>query len=99
MVQPHREDILQFDPVGAHVDGPTITSAVTLTPPEGATKVLLQAVAQNVRITFDGTVPTATKGFQIVASDPPSLWPLGNNAVIKVIEETGGADLQYQWAS
>ena len=90
-------DTLEFNPVGSHVDGTVITSAVTLTPPTGATKILIQAVGQNIRITLDGTVPAATTGFVLVANDPPLLIPLGNDTVLKVIEESATADIQYQW--
>jgi hypothetical protein len=90
-------DAFQFEPVGAHVDGPDISSATTLTPPAGATKLLVQALTQNVRFTLNGTAPEAAKGFQLKAGDPPLLLPLGNGTVLKVIEEAATADLQYQW--
>lgn len=92
------KDVLLFDPLGAHVDGETIVSATTITPPDDATKILIQAMDQNVRITFDGTAPTATLGFQLKAGDPMLLIPLGDDMVIKVIEEAATADIQYQWA-
>ena len=90
-------DVLQFDPVGVHVDGTVITSAVTLTPIDGATKLMIQALGQSVRITFDGTTPTATTGFQLWKEDPMQLIPIGDDMVIKVIEETATADIQFQW--
>jgi len=93
-------DTFQFEPVSAHVDGPTISSAITVTVPTGATKALIQALTQNVRFTLDGTTtPTATCGFQLKAGDPPLLLPLGNSTVLKVIEEAATADLQIQWGS
>jgi hypothetical protein len=91
-------DVLLFDPIGSHVDGTVITSATTLTPPATATKLLIQAMVQNIRITFDGTTPAAATGFQLKAGDPMLLIPLGDNMTIKVIEETATADIQYQWA-
>ena len=90
-------DEFTFTPVGAHVDGPDVSSAVTLTPPAGATKLLIQALTQNVRFTLDGTAPEAAKGFQLKAGDPPIMIPIGRFTVIKVIEEAATADLQYQW--
>jgi hypothetical protein len=90
-------DALFFDPVGAHNDGLAIAAAATLTVPAGASKIMLQAHAQNVRFTLDGTVPTATLGFQLKSGDPPLVIPIGNNTVIKVIEEAATADLQYQF--
>ena len=89
-------DLLRFDPIGSHTDGTAISSAATLTPADGATKLLIQALDQNVRFTLDGTTPTASTGFQLVAGDPPvMIWVAG--ATVKVIEEAATADLQYQW--
>lgn len=90
-------DTFEFNPIGSHVDGATISSATTLTPPTGATKILIQALTQNVRFTLDGTAPTASLGFQLVAGDPAVLIPLGTDTTLKVIEEAATADLQYQW--
>lgn len=97
MAKDDPRDIWFFEPVGAHVDGPTLTSAVTLTPPTGATKIMLQALTQNVRFTLDGTTPTASLGFQLKAGDPAVIVQIGNDVTLKVIEETATADLQYQW--
>jgi hypothetical protein len=89
-------DLLRFDPIGSHVDGTDISSAATLSAEDGATKLLIQALDQNVRLTLDGTTPTTSKGFQLVAGDPPVLvWIAG--ATVKVIEEAAAADIQYQW--
>jgi len=89
-------DLLRFDPIGNHVGGTSISSATTLTPEDGATKLLIQALDQNVRFTLDGTTPTASMGFQLVAGDPPvMIWAAG--ATVKVIEEAATADIQYQW--
>jgi len=90
-------DTLEFNPVGAHSDGLDISSAVTLTPPDGATKILIQALDTACRFTLDGTTPTTATGFQLAAGDPPLLIPLGLSTVIKVIEESATCDLQYQW--
>ena len=92
-------DVMQLNIVGSHFDGTTISSATTLTPPTGATKIMIQALTQNVRYTLDGTAPEAAKGFQLLAGDPPLVIPLGSGMTIKVIQETATADLQYQWGS
>lgn len=86
-----------LNPVGSHTDGADISSAVELTPPAGATKLLVQALTQNVRYTLDGTTPTASKGFQMKAGDPPIVIPIDDDTTITVIEEAATADLQYQW--
>jgi len=88
---------MQFNPLGAHNDGLAISTAQTLTPTAGATMLLIQAIGQNVRLTLDGTTPTASKGFQVVAGDPAIIVPIGANTVIKVIQEAATADLQYQF--
>jgi len=84
-------------PVTGHHDGTTITSATILTPPAGATKLLMQAIGQDIRYTLDGTTPTATCGFQLKADDPPLLILVADDMVITVIEEAATADIQYQW--
>lgn len=88
-----------FSPIGAHVDGTDISSAVTLTPAAGATKLLIQVTTQNLRYTLDGTAPTTSSGFLMTAGDPPIIIVLEDNVTIKVIEESATADIQYQWGT
>jgi len=92
-------DALVFNPIGAHVDGPDISSAVTLTPPDLATKVMLQALSQSARYTLDGTTPTSSKGFQLYAGDPPVILSIGKLVTLKIIQEAATCDLQYQWGA
>ncbi len=89
--------VLQFNPIGAHSDGLNIAAVVELAAPVGANKIMLQALTQNVRFTLDGTDPTATLGFQLIAGDPLIVLTIESRAAIKVIEEAATADLQYQW--
>lgn len=89
-------DRLGFNPLGAHNDGLDISAAVELVLETGTSKVRIQALAQNVRYTLDGTTPTAAKGFQLKAGDPPIEITVGHRTKIKVIEEAATADLQYQ---
>ena len=61
--------------------------------------LLVQALAQNVRYTIDGaTDPTAVIGFQLVASDPAILIPMGPGVQPQFFREVAGAILEYQWA-
>jgi hypothetical protein len=92
-------DTLMFRPAGSHYDGTVISSAVTLTPVSGATKLYIQALDQNVRFTLDGTTPTSVKGFQLKAGDPLICIPLAVGTTIKVIEEAATADIQYLWGT
>ncbi len=85
-----------YAPVGSHSSGALISTAATLTKPEGANSILIQALVQNVRFTLDGTAPTASVGFQILAGNPPMIIAVPE-ASIKVIEEVASASLQYQW--
>ncbi len=50
---------------------------------------VLQAEAQSLRYTVDGTTPTATNGFILPANSPVTLMPAELRA-IKVIEVTAG---------
>lgn len=86
-----------FNPVGAHVADPDVSSAYAPVRPNGATKVLVQCFTQNVRFTLDGTTPTASTGFQIVAGDPPITIPIGDDTSLQFIEEAATASLQLQW--
>lgn len=89
--------------VGAHTTNSSLSSSVTLTQPSGANRILLQAFTQNVRFLFVETtdtavVPTSTKGFRLLAGERIDLSvPAGT--LLKVIEETASASIQYQWVT
>lgn len=93
---------LQFRAVAAgHNDGLAISSATVLSPsatynPGKHDRILMQALTQNVRYTLDGTTPTASKGFQLKAGDPPVIVFVAGN-ILTVIEETATADLQFNF--
>lgn len=93
------DEVIGLVPIGAHISNTSLSSAATLTPPSGADRLEMQAIAQNVRYTTDGTTPTSTTGFQLAAiagNDPIGIdWVSGIS--IKVIEETSGAAIQAQW--
>lgn len=90
-------DLAAFRPVGEHLNDTDVSSATALTPPATADKLLIQALAQNVRLTLGGTTPTAALGFQLKAGDPPVLIHIGEGVEVSVIEETSGGIVQYQW--
>jgi hypothetical protein len=87
-------------PVGAHTTNSSLSSAVTLTQPSGASRILLQAFTQNVRFLFtettNTTVPTASVGFRLLAGERIDL-SVPTGCLLKVIEETASASIQYQW--
>lgn len=82
---------------GSHTKNATLSSAVTLTKPSGATNLWIQALDQNIRFRLDGTAPDATTGFQLAAGDFLVIPVPGTT--VKVIEETATATIQYQWLS
>lgn len=87
--------------VGAHTTNSSLSAAVSLTCPANASRILLQAFTQNVRFLFAETtntalVPTASVGFRLLAGERIDLSiPAGT--ILKVIEETASASIQYQW--
>lgn len=103
---PHKNpgtDVLTFSPVGAHIGAALGTTVVTLTPPAGATKAMLQIRVANVRMTLDGTNPVAGTttglGFLMFSDSQPITIPIRTGTSIKLLEETAssGARYQLQW--
>ncbi len=96
-----RTIIHDFYPVGAHVENGSLGTVVTLEPvPTNATRIMMQALTQNVRYTLDGSDPDANTGFQLKVGDPPIVLPVNPGTTgprIKVIQEAATAVLQYQW--
>ncbi len=91
-------EFFEFIPEGAHQQDATVSSATTLTKPgSGASKLLIQAVDQNLRFTLDGTAPTTSKGFVLKADWPPLLLQVGEGVTVRVIEETATGGVEYQW--
>ena len=91
--------LLPLGPVEDHAREAIGAGAFTPGRPASMVRYLLvQALVQNVRYTIAATsVPTATVGFQLVASDPPILIPIGPDVTPKFFREAAGAILQYQW--
>ena len=57
--------------------------------------MMMQTQKKDVRFTLDGTTPTATKGFLIVADDAPLTIPVKQAQVVKVIETAKAAVFDY----
>lgn len=92
-------DSLGFAPVGSHTQNAALNVAVALTKPGlGENKLLVQVSTQNVRYTLDGTTPTASKGFQILAGEK-ELIPITGKTTVTVIEEVASASIDYQFGS
>jgi hypothetical protein len=89
-------------PINAHITNSSLSSAVSLVQPNSASRILLQAFSQNVRFLFtentSNVVPTSSVGFRLLAGERIDLSvPAGT--ILKVIEETASASIQYQWVS
>ena len=81
---------------GSHTQNASLSAAVTLTPPAGANVLTIQPLTNNIRMTTDGTTPTASLGIQMAAG---SIYvvDVGQDATIKIIEETASASVEYYW--
>jgi hypothetical protein len=80
----------QSSPVPAAVIEPNI--------PQGVYEIRMQAVTQNVRYTLDGTDPTPTSGFVLVAGNDPITIPIIiGRTRLKFIQAAAGAILEYQF--
>ena len=81
---------------GSHTRNTSLSTAVTLTPPTGANVLNIQPLTNNVRITTEGTTPTASVGIQLAAGTV-YVVDVGQDANIQIIEETASAEVQYYW--
>lgn len=72
----------------------TISSATSFaSPPSGATAVIVQAETASVRVTTDGTTPTATVGLLVPVGEPVVLT--ADIAGLKALSATGAISLTY----
>lgn len=82
-------------PVENHISGNVGVTVVTLTKPNDACFLKLQALTQNIRYRIDGENPTANIGFQL-ATGSDTLIPVNVNQ-IRIIAEAAGGVYQGQW--
>jgi hypothetical protein len=85
-----------YAPIGAHVSNDDLSSVVTLTRPDGAARLIVQAEVANIAVTIDGSTPSATHGFKIYAGHETTAI-VGDT--IKMVQVSAGAKLQRQWVS
>lgn len=77
----------------------SLSSAQSLTIPDGTAFVWIQAETQNVRMCASAT-PTATVGARIIADQPPIELNAGHLDGMQFIEETASAALSVTyWGS
>ena len=82
--------------VGAHGSDSSISSATPIPVPASANMLMIQAEGQDVRITFDGTTPTASVGFLIPAG-ATAQYGVDKDLTIQVIETAASATVQWQF--
>ena len=88
-------DLLNFNPITDSHDEDAIATVQTLTPPTGATKLLVQAATDEVRFTLENTDPVAdTTGF-ILSPDQPMVIGVQKNTVLKFLANPG--TIVYCW--
>lgn len=81
-----------------HVQLAAIAGVFELTIPQHVAEIMIQSNTQDSRYTLDGTNPSATFGFVLTAGNDPIIIPIvGGRTRIKVIEETNGAVIEYQY--
>jgi len=83
--------------VGAHTQNTSLSSAVSVTAPAAANAVLLNTQSKAVFFTLDGTDPTTTKGLLLEADKGAILIPVYGGQVLKFIEASASAKLDYQF--
>lgn len=86
-------------PSGTHQRRNDLSAVRSITFGQGIQGMYIQALSQNVRITIDGTTPSATgndTGFVLRSTDAPVLITGQPGQVVKVIQEAATAVLQYQ---
>ena len=84
-------------PISSHANNSSVSTAVSISVPESATLMLIQAISKNVRVTLDSsTTATSTVGFQ-VAAGTAQYFPVGATTSVSVIEESASATIQYQF--
>lgn len=66
-------------------------------PAGGANKLMVQALAQNIRYTLNGLTPTAAIGFRLTAGNDPIVIDMIKGATPQFFRESSGAILEYEW--
>lgn len=88
-----------FAPLAGHKhESHLVNTLFTVNLPVGCESLLVQATVQNIRYTVDGTNPTASSGFVLIAGNDPLVIPIDlQTTTLKFISETAGAILQMQY--
>lgn len=87
-----------FNPMGEHTQNSSLAAAVTIARPNVVppiSKIIVQAIDQNIRYTLDGSDPTPTFGFRLTATNDPITLGIGPNTSLRFVEEAATAVLTY----
>lgn len=92
------EDFLAMDEqLFPHTNHTLGTGVLNLNIHKNAEYIMMQALAQNIRYTLNGTNPSAASGFQLKAGDPPRVHRIGAQTVLKFFREAAGAILEIEY--
>jgi hypothetical protein len=91
-------EVFRFAPMGAHV-ATSGSGLGALTPPAGATKLMIQCSTQAIRYTLDGSTPSATQGFYLTANAAPVTIPISSGTIVQIAVVASGAWVNYQWGN
>lgn len=83
-------------PVGDHHYDDDVSSVTSITQALAANAIQLQCGTQNIRYTIDGTDPSDTAGFLLVADTGPVVLSLPIGVTLKLIEVAAGAVIDWQ---
>jgi len=89
---------LPISPVGAHVGPQGVDTAHSVTVPAKAKRLFMSVAAQNVRITFDGTAATTTKGLVFPAADETKIIDVAEGVQLSIIGVAAGGTINYQFS-
>ena len=95
-----KTDLTIFQPIGTHQQRADLAAVQTLARPNTdptPTKILIQALDQNVRFTVDGSMPTPAFGIRLAAGAAAVIITYHQSTVLQFIEETQTAVLTYCW--
>jgi hypothetical protein len=89
-------DIDRIEYIGNQDRITDLSSATPIARPDTATHIWIQPLTQNIRVIVnEATQPAAAVGFQIAAGTIKEI-PVKAGS-LRVIEETSGATVEYQW--
>lgn len=95
-VQESRRPSLSVGVIGRKTD---LSTVQTVTIPAGSDLIYMQAITKDVRITLEGSTPShgggTPTGFILYAGQPAVEYPIASDTVIKAIETSASAELQY----